>query len=531
MPLLPKSLMTVGANFLTVRARRRLEGPDQSEAEQARVFAALIAKLSASSYWAKSGVEPGMTYDHFQRKVHLSTYETLATAVDRMKRGEPDVLWPGQCSLYAVSSGTTAGRTKYIPVTDEMVEHFKDTGLDSLLAYSARAGGASIFKGKLLFLGGSTSLAPIEDSLPFEAYAGDLSGIGARNLPSWVESHLYEPGQEIAQLADWPKKIDAIAEHTFSKDISLIAGIPSWVLILAERVKQLAADRGRKISHHQELWPHLQCLVHGGVPIGPFQDELRAALGPTVKFHEVYPASEGFVAVQDATPAEGLRVLTDAKVFYEFLPMSVYDESNLTHLGSRAVPLSAVKPNEDYALIMTTAAGLCRYVIGDVVRFVSTTPPRLTYVGRSKLQLSAFGEHVIEKEITDSLTAVCKRSGWTIVNFHVAPLFVNSATGHVRGRHEWWIELKPGTQLTPTGTHIAPELDIELQRLNDDYEAKRKGGGLDAPLVRLVMPGIFEHWFKSQGKWGGQNKMPRCRSDRLVADQLAKIANFAEDQL
>ena len=531
MSLLPKSLMTVGANFLTIRARRKLEQTDQAEAEQARVYAELIAKLSASSYWAKSGVEHAMSYDHFQRKVHLSTYETISPAVERMKRGEPDVLWPGLCSLYAVSSGTTAGRTKYIPVTHEMVEHFKDTGLDSLLAYSARAGGSSIFKGKLLFLGGSTALSQIEESLPFEAYAGDLSGIAALNLPGWVESHLYEPGKSIAHITDWPKKIDAIAEQTFSKDITLVAGIPSWVLILAERLKQLSAERGRRIANLQELWPNLQCLVHGGVPIAPFQDELRAALGPTVKFHEVYPASEGFIAVQDSSPADGLRLMTDAKIFYEFLPMSVYDESDITHLGSRAIPLSAVKPNVDYAVVMTTAAGLCRYVIGDVVRFVSTRPPRLTYVGRSKLQLSAFGEHVIEKEITDSLTAVCKRNGWTIVNFHVAPLFVNSALGHVRGRHEWWVELKPGTELTPTGTLIAPELDIELQRLNDDYEAKRKGGGLDAPLVRLVMPGIFEHWFKSQGKWGGQNKMPRCRSDRVVADQLARIANFAEDQV
>ena len=165
-------------------------------------------------------------------------------------------------------------------------------------------------------------------------------------------------------------------------------------------------------------------------------------------------------------------------------------------------------------------------MLGDVVRFVSTEPPRLIYVGRTKLQLSAFGEHVIEKELTDSVVAVAQAHGWTIVNFHVAPLFATSLTGQTRGRHEWWIELRPGTAQTPIGTAMATELDAQLMARNDDYEAKRKGGGLDLPVVRLVMPGVFEHWMRHQGKWGGQNKMPRCRSDRAVADGLAQVARF-----
>jgi hypothetical protein len=177
-------------------------------------------------------------------------------------------------------------------------------------------------------------------------------------------------------------------------------------------------------------------------------------------------------------------------------------------------------------LVLSTPAGLTRYVIGDVVRFVSTDIPRLVYVGRTALQLSAFGEHVIEKELTDALIAVCQRHGWTIVNFHVAPLFSDSAAGQRRGRHEWWVELKPNTTETPTGPVIAIELDVELKRLNDDYEAKRNGGGLDSPVVKLVMPGVFEQWLRSKGKWGGQNKTPRCRSDREIADGLAQVARF-----
>jgi hypothetical protein len=175
---------------------------------------------------------------------------------------------------------------------------------------------------------------------------------------------------------------------------------------------------------------------------------------------------------------------------------------------------------------MTTPAGLCRYVIGDVVRFVSVEPARLVYSGRTKLQLSAFGEHVIEKELTDALTVVCRRNAWRVVNFHVAPIFVSSLTGQKRGSHEWWLELQPGSGTTPTGPLLAQELDAELQRLNDDYEAKRKGGGLQIPVVRLVRPGGFEQWQRDAGRWGGQNKMPRCRGDRDIADELAKIARL-----
>jgi hypothetical protein len=240
----------------------------------------------------------------------------------------------------------------------------------------------------------------------------------------------------------------------------------------------------------------------------------------------VYPASEGFVAAQDAEPEAGLRLLADAGIHYEFLPLAEYDEQRLPQLGARAVPLAGVQPGIDYVLVMTTPAGLARYVIGDVVRFVSVEPARLVYTGRTKLQLSAFGEHVIEKELTDALTAVCTRHRWQVVNFHVAPRFACSLTGRQRGCHEWWIELHAGTIETPTGPILAAQLDHELRQRNDDYAAKRDGGGLAAPLVRLVMPGVFEQWQRGAGRWGGQNKMPRCRSDRQVADALMKLSPF-----
>jgi hypothetical protein len=301
------------------------------------------------------------------------------------------------------------------------------------------------------------------------------------------------------------------------------------VLVLAEALRYRAVRAGRTIRHLQELWPNLQCFVHGGVPIGPFAGELRGALGPTVNFHEVYPASEGFIATQDAESSAGLRLMTGVGLFYEFLPLAQYDEATRGNLGAAALPLEGVQRGVDYVLLLTTPAGLCRYVIGDVVRFVSTNVPRLVYVGRTRLQLSAFGEHVIERELTEALQAVGQRRGWTVANFHVAPVFVDSAAGTLRGRHEWWIELKHSSGPDAEDEAIAAELDRELALRNEDYEAKRQGGGLELPRLRLVAPGTFEQWMRAHGKWGGQSKMPRCRSDRTVADALQALAAGSRD--
>jgi hypothetical protein len=523
MSALPKSVFHLGAALLSRRAAARLHGTDRSISAQAKTRLGLVAKLARTTFGRSTGIEPGLSYAAFRERIPLQTYEQIRPLIERMKRGEADVLWPGQCAYYAVSSGTTAGRTKYLPITREMLAHFRKAGLASLLFYTARIGDSRVFRGRHLFLGGATTLTPIPESKPFEAFAGDLSGITALNLPGWADQHLYEPGLAIAQMSDWPAKIDAIVERTWKRNVTLVGGIPSWILILSEHLLQRGRQAGLTPQYVQDLWPNLECLIHGGVPIEPFADELRAVLGPTVNFHEVYPASEGFIAAQDVTSGLGLRLMADAGIFYEFLPMGDFNEVSLSNLGSKALPLEAVEAGKDYALVMTTPAGLARYVIGDIVRFVSTRPPRLIYAGRTQLQLSAFGEHVIEKELTDALTAVSKAHGWQIVNFHVAPMFANSQTGEKRGRHEWWIEFKSGAAEPPSAARVATEVDAELQQRNEDYEAKRKGGGLETPLIRLLSPGGFERWLRQKGKWGGQNKTPRCRSDREIADQLAEF--------
>ena len=529
----PRDWLTrAAAAGLTARVRRRLRQSGSGYSEQGATFAELLPRLAATTGGDAVGLDAGMNYEQFRRRVPLRTYEDFAPDIERMKRGEPDVLWPGNCTYFAVSSGTTAGRTKFLPVTAELLTHFRRAGLDSLFYYTARTGRTDVFLGRHLFLGGSSALTPVPERVgAAPAYAGDLSGITARDMPRWAEKVLYEPGREIAQMSDWLAKVAAIADRTWSRDITLLAGIPSWVLVLAEALRFRAAGAGRTIRHLQELWPNLQCFVHGGVPIGPFVGELRAALGPTVNFHEVYPASEGFIATQDTESGAGMRLMTGVGLFYEFLPLAQYEEAARGNLGRAAVPLEGVKPGVDYVLLLTTPAGLCRYVIGDVVRFVSTSVPRLEYAGRTRLQLSAFGEHVIEKELTEALQTVGQRHGWSVANFHVAPVFVDSAAGAKRGRHEWWIELKPAAGPAADDRAVAAELDRELALRNEDYEAKRQGGGLEPPQLRFVPPGTFERWMRDHGKWGGQNKMPRCRSDRDVADALQALAadaDFAE---
>ncbi len=513
-----RDFVEVGARLQATLAARRLREPNGAIACQHRTLQSLLQKISTTEFGREVGLERQMSYEAFRTRVGPRCYEQFIPWVERMKHGEPNVLWPGRCAHFAVSSGTTAGRTKYLPITREMLAHFRQAGLESLFYYTSRVRHARVFRGRHLFLGGATSLTRLPDTGEFGAWAGDLSGITALNLPAWVEHHHYEPGRDIAQMSDWPAKLRAIAARTAARDITLLAGIPSWLLILAETMRAHTGAAPLKA-----IWPNLECLVHGGVPVGPFAAELRAAVGPDVEFHEVYPASEAFIAAQDSAAEVGLRLIADAGIFYEFLPLRTFDESRLAELGSQAVPLEGVRAGEDYVLLLTTPAGLCRYVIGDVVRFISTAPPRLIYAGRTRLQLSAFGEHVIEKELTDTLASVCTAHDLSVVNFHVAPRFVSRELGVVRGHHEWWLELKPTAGGQPEAVAFAAELDAELQRRNEDYEAKRLGGGLDAPFVQLTAPGTFECWMRRHGKWGGQSKMPRCRSDRVIADELTMI--------
>lgn len=530
MPVWPKSFYHFGVSLKTASTEWKLRKKRSAPDAQKRVLAKLSPSLAATAHWKQAGVEAALPYAKLRSRLPLSTYEQLEPAIARMKRGEADVLWPGRCALFARTAGTSSGRPKELPVTEEMLSHVRHAGLDALLYYTVRVKHAGVFRGRHLLCGGATELAPLPEVDGHRAFAGELTGIAALTLPAWAEKHLFEPGATIGRIPEWDARIDAIIKHCMPRDVALIAGQPNWMAGVANLFREKISASRRRISHLQAHWTNLECIVYGGVPIAPYAAELRTLLGPTLHFHEVYAATEGFIAVQDGEASRGVRLMADQGIFFEFLPMSDFDETRVEQLGGKAVPIEGVKTGIDYAVILTTPAGLVRYVLGDVVRFISTEPPRLVYVGGTKLRLNAFGENVTEKEVTDGLVSLCRRRGWTIVNFHLAPLVETTKLGRQqRGRHEWWIELRPGTVSTPIGPQMAAELDGEIKQINARYAELRQSGQLDAPVVRLVMPGVFEHWQRFHQQWGGQYKVPRCRSDRLVADELAKVTHFARD--
>lgn len=517
----PKSLLGLGASLLTLRTAQRLRRAGSAPAEQDRARRSLLGNLARTAYGRAAGIAARMTYGQFQAQVPLRDHAQFAPWIERMKQAEEDVLWPGRCDYFARTPGVSAA-PKHLPVTRAMIGHFRQAGMLAVLHYTARVGHAGVFHGRHLLLGGSCVL----DRLESGGWLGDISGIARRHLPDWFRQDLVEPDPDTAEMTDWSAKIRATAERTRQRDITLIAAMPNWLLLLARAL--LEPDGSSKAAPHlQAIWPNLECVIHGGIPIGPFADELRHAIGPDVALHEVFATAEGVFAAQDGNAGAGLRVMSDAGIFLEFLPLPEYDEGRLENLGRRTVPLEGVRPHVDYVLVVTAPSGLCRYVPGDVVRFLSTEPPRLIHIGNVDLRLTTFGEQVSEKDLTDALITVCQRHHWRIVNFHVAPFFINRTTGQIRGRHEWWVELRPGTVDTPTGPAMASELDAELQRLHSTYRERRRSRAMEAPFLRLVMPGLFDEWLQRAGKWDGMHKMPRCRDDRTVADQLEKLAPFA----
>jgi hypothetical protein len=531
MPAWPRSISTFGVSLRTAAAEWKLRQTRTAPADQARALAALLPSLARAQRWRAAGLEARMDYAKFRAKVPLSTYAHLAPAIEQMRQGEADVLWPGRCQLFALSAGTTTGNPRAFPVTEEMLHHFRRAGMAALLYYTVRTKNAGVVRGRHLLLGGPTGLVPHGGAPGHEAYATGLTGLLELSLPAWVERHLYEPGGAVSKIALWDDRLAAITARAGSRDITLLAGVPNWVLSLARQIQDPPTSNTRPPAPVQNRWPNLECLFHTGIPITPFASELRSVLGPDVRFHETYVAAEGMIATQDTDfAAKGLRLMTNLGLFFEFLPMTEFDAARLDHLGAKALPVGEVKSDVDYAVIVTTPGGLVRTLLGDIVRFVSTTPPRLVFVGRTDFQLNAFGERVQEKELTDSLVAVCGRHNWIISNFHVAPLLgKGSLTGQVRGCHEWWIELQPGTVTTPKGPHLAAEVDRELQRLHPHYASRRRAGAIDEPTARLVMPGVFEHLLRHNGNWGDLHKLPRCRSDRAFADLLAQVTNFAQD--
>ena len=504
--------------LLRLYARQRLRHLAEMDSKQAqrRVLSSLIRRARGTKFGRDHGFSPSWSLDDYRSRVPPRDYDGFWEAYWR----EPfprltDCTWPGRIPWFAVSSGTSTGTTKYIPVSREMHRSNVRAGADLLAHHLANRPESRLLAGRVFMLGGSTGLVRRAPGV----FSGDLSGIAAAEMLVWARLR-YFPPRDLESIADWEEKISRFAERSLDTEITAVAGTPSWLLIFFERLAEMAGGASRIA----DIWPGLELLSHGGVAWAPYRDRFAALLeGSRAETREVYPASEGFFAVADRADGEGLRLLLDTGIFYEFIPLDQLDSAqpDCRWVGD-------LEPGVNYALAVTTCAGLWRYLVGDTVTAVERDPPRVLVTGRTSYMLSAFGEHVIGVEVERAVAEAAKAIGATVTDFAAGSVFPEE-TG-ARGGHLYIVELGP----QPDGqafdsdrrSRFAERLDATLCRLNDDYAAHRAGGyGLDAARVRILAPGGFAAWMKSRGKLGGQNKVPRIVND---GELFAALREFAD---
>jgi hypothetical protein len=444
------------------------------------------------------------SFEDFQANVPLCFYEDIEPLVDKLRQGEKDMLWPGETKWFAKSSGTTNRKSKFIPVSQQALEdtHFKG-GKDLLSIYSNLYEETKIFSGSNLRLGGST----YEDNKKNKSYYGDVSGIIIENLPFWVEMRS-TPNNKISLMNEWEAKIEAIATTSIKEDVASIAGVPSWMLVLLNRILEKS---GKKNLH--EVWPNLELYMHGGVSFGPYRAHFDKLMGHPINYIETYNASEGFFGIQDQKNSDEMLLMLDYGIFYEFIPMQQFDGVN-----SKTIGLKDVQVGENYALVISTNAGLWRYIIGDTIRFTNTFPYRFKISGRTKHFINVFGEEVIIENAEKALEFACQKNKASIIEFTVAPIFME---GKNSGAHQWLIEFDEHPKNLQA---FAEALDDKLKTINSDYEAKRYKNMALKPLeVVVAKPKLFYNWLKGNNRLGGQYKVPRLSNSRQHIDQLLDL--------
>jgi len=438
-------------------------------------------------------------YEDFKQNVPIRDYEELKSYVEKILKGEPDILWPGMPEYFAKTSGTTSG-TKYIPITKASVPNHINSARNALLSYIHETGNGKFLDGKLIFLSGS----PVLDEKG-GVKTGRLSGIVNHHVPGYLRTNQM-PSYETNCIEDWETKVDKIVEETLHEKMSLISGIPPWVQMYFDRLQEKS---GQLVK---DIFPDFSVFVYGGVNFEPYRNKLFESIGKKIDSIETYPASEGFIAYQDSQQEEGLLLLLDSGIFFEFVPTEEFFNEKPTRLSIEEVEL-----NKNYAVIINNNAGLWGYSIGDTVKFVSREPYRLLVTGRIKHFISAFGEHVIGEEVEKAMQfAVSRHQETGIVEFTVAPQ-VTPKEG--LPLHEWFVEF---SRMPADIERFENDLNNRLQELNSYYDDLISGKILRALKIIPLQRDSFRNYMKSQGKLGGQNKVPRLANDRTIADQLIK---------
>ena len=468
-------------------------------------FQTLISTAQNTEWGKLHGYSGIHNQEQFKQQVPIQTYESLKPYIEKMLRGEQNVLWPSEIKWFAKSSGTTNDRSKFIPVSEESLEecHFKG-GKDLLSMYCNNRPDARIFTGKCLVLGGSHQI----NQLNSDSCYGDLSAVLIKNLPIWAEFYR-TPEMSITLMENFEEKIEKIARVTIDVNVTNIAGVPTWNLVLAKRILEITGK-----SNLLEVWPNLEFYFHGAVNFNPYREQFKKLIPSEGMYYmETYNASEGFFGIQDQSNSEEMLLMLDYGIYYEFLPMENFHKEN-----PQTLRLDQVELNKNYALIISTNAGLWRYMIGDTIKFTSLNPHRIQITGRTKHFINAFGEELIIDNAEKGLSKACQETGAVIRDYTACPIYFR---GNDAGGHEWIIEFEQKPDDIERFTDV---LDQTLREVNSDYDAKRfKDLALRRPLVHLAPDGTFYHWMKNRGKLGGQHKVPRLANDRAYVDEILKM--------
>jgi len=468
----------------------------------------LIYQAKNTEWGKKYNYESINTVEEFKRRVPVNSYETMKPYIDRLRKGEQNILWGSEIKWFAKSSGTTAGKSKYIPVSIESLEecHYKG-GKDMLSIYCNNYPDTYLFDGRGLAMGGSHNITEINNE---NYYDGDLSAIIVQNLPYWAE-FIRVPKRSVALMDEWESKIEKMATSTISHSVTNILGVPSWTLLLLRRILEITGK-----NNILEVWPDLEVFFHGGVNFSPYRKQFEELI-PSNQMHymETYNASEGFFGLQDQTNSQDLLLMLDYGIYYEFIPMNQFEDENPETLS-----LEDVVSDTNYAMVISTNAGLWRYIIGDTVKFTSLNPYRIKITGRTVNFINAVGEEVIIDNAENALSVACQKSKAIINEYTAAPVYFKK---NENAAHEWLIEFEKEPDNID---YFCETFDNALKSLNSDYEAKRYHNMvLRKPIIRVLPKGAFYIWLKSKKKLGGQHKVPRLSNNRKYVDEILQSVN------
>lgn len=465
----------------------------------------LISSAKRTEWGRKHNFTDFNSTKDFQQSVPLQTYDNIKPFIERLREGEKDLLWPGTIKWFAKSSGTTSDKSKFIPVTRDSLEDCHLRGPKDVFAlYIKNYPETKVLKGKTLTLGGSHRVNNFSNN----SYYGDLSAIIIENVPFWTD-FIRTPSTEIALIEEFEEKIEKIIETSLDQNVTSFAGVPSWYLVLVNRVLE---KTGKK--NLLEVWPNMEVFVHGGVNFEPYREQYKKLI-PSAQMHymETYNASEGFFGIQDNPHRDDMLLMLDYGVFYEFIPMSEWGKEN-----PKVLTLAEIEMDVNYALVISTNAGLWRYIIGDTIKFTCKFPYKIKITGRTKHFINAFGEEVIIDNAEQAMQIACRQTSAIVNEYTAGPVFM---TDDSKGAHQWIIEFeKEPDELE----HFTTALDNSLKTLNSDYEAKRhKNLTLEKPQIIVAPKGTFYNWMKNRGKIGGQNKIPRLSNNRIYLDELLNL--------